>query len=173
MDDLARLLAYQEIRQLASRYAVHLDARDLDRLVALFVPDVRVGRDRSGRAALREDFDRQLRAIGVSFLHVGSHAIDLVSDDEATGVVYCKGEIQDGSRWIHQAIQYHDSYARVDGHWLFVRRRHQLVYGQEQPRNPLEQEPANWPARHDGRGTLPFDLESWRAFWGGDDEAPS
>ncbi len=166
MDDLARLLAYQEIRQLASHYAVHMDARNLERLVGLFVPEVRVGRDRSGREALREDFDQQLRAIGVSFLHVGSHAIDLAGPDEATGVVYCKAEIQDGDRWIHQAIQYHDQYARVEKAWFFVRRRHLLVYGLEQPNNPLAQEPANWPSRHDGKGSVPESLQSWKRFWG-------
>jgi len=165
MDELARLLAYQEIRQLASQYAVQMDARNLDRLVSLFVPEVRVGRERTGRDALREDFDRQLRSIGVSFLHVGTHAIDLVAENDATGVVYCKAEIQDGDRWIHQAIQYHDRYARHAGQWLFVRRRHLLVYGLEQVRNPLEQEPAEWPARHDGRGSVPWDLESWKQFW--------
>ncbi|MAE97446.1 MAG: hypothetical protein CL910_22580 [Deltaproteobacteria bacterium] len=168
MDDLARLLAYQEIRQLASHYAVALDARDLDRLAGLFMPDVQVGRDRSGREALRESFDQQLRAIGVSFLLVGSHAIDLVSEEEATGVVYCKAEIQDGERWIHQAIQYHDRYARRDGHWYFVRRKHLLVYGLEQPASPLDQPSANWPERHDGRGSVPQSLASWQQFWGHD-----
>ena len=67
MDALAELLARDEIRQLAHRYAVSIDARDLDALVALFVPDVRVGREASGRDALRADFERQLRGIGVSF----------------------------------------------------------------------------------------------------------
>lgn len=166
MDDLARLLAYQQIRQLASHYAVALDARDLDRLVALFVPDVRVGREQSGRAALKESFDQQLRSIGVSFLLVGSHAIELENEDEASGVVYCKGEIQDGERWIHQAIQYHDRYARRDGHWYFVRRQHLLVYGLEQPSSPLAQPPADWPKHHHGRGTLPESLATWRQFWG-------
>ncbi len=168
MNDLARLLAYQEIRQLASHYAVHLDARDLERLVALFVPDVRVGREARGHAALREDFDRQLRRIGVSFLHVGSHAIELRDANEASGIVYCKAEIQDGERWIHQAIQYHDEYARRDGHWLFVRRRHLLVYGEVQATHPLLQEPADWPRRQHGRGSVPDSLPTWQAFWGRD-----
>ena len=39
MDDLARLKATEEIRQLASRYAVALDARDIDALGALYVDD--------------------------------------------------------------------------------------------------------------------------------------
>ena len=48
---LDRLVAEAEIRQLVARYAVATDRRDLDALVALFVPDVRVGRDVSGRDA--------------------------------------------------------------------------------------------------------------------------
>lgn len=170
MDPLARLIAHQEIQQLAHRYAVAVDARDLDALVALFVPDVRVGKEGVGREALRASFDRQLRAVGISFLHVGTHQIDLVDDDSATGVVYCRGEIQDGVRWIVQAIQYHDSYARREDRWLFVRRKHLLVYGAELGQNPLELPPAEWPASHTGRGTVPEILPSWRRFWGAGQE---
>jgi ketosteroid isomerase-like protein len=160
-----RLLAYEEIRQLAARYALAIDSRDLDSLVALFVDDVRVGRDRRGHAALRESFETSLRAIGVSILHVGTHVIDLVDDDHATGHVYCKGEIQDGDRWIHQAIHYGDTYERRAGHWYFVRRVHELWYGVEAAVDPLRLPPANWPEHHDGRGTLPERWETWQEFW--------
>lgn len=167
--DVQRLLAYEEIRQLAARYAIHSDARDIDRLVALFVPDVRVGRDRSGHDALREEFDRSFRGVGVTFLHVGSHVIDLVDGDHATGIAYCRGEIQNGGidsdQFIVHAIQYHDDYRRVEGHWRFVRRRHFLVYGAELGTNPLTLPPANWPASQTGIGTHPHVLESWRTFW--------
>ena len=164
MEELERLAAYEAIRQLASHYAVLMDSRDLDALVELFVEDVRVGRDVRGRAALRESFDGTLRGIGVSILNIGTHAITLVDDDHATGVVYCKGEIQDGNRWIHQAIVYTDTYERRDGQWLFVRRIHELFYGAEAPVNPMALPPADWPAHHDGRGTLPERWESWRQF---------
>ena len=165
MDALARLLARDEIRELAHRYAVATDARDLDALVALFVDDVRVGRDAVGREALRRDFDRQLRAIGVSILFVGNHVIDFDDADHARGIVYCIAQIQDGERWLRQAIRYDDSYARRDGRWLLVRRRHLLWYGVEEPRNPLLQPPADWPKSHTGRGTLPESLETWQRFW--------
>ena len=167
---LARLEAYEAIRQLASRYAVAVDRRDLDALVALFVPDVRVGRQATGREALRASFDRSLRAIGVSVLHVGTHAIDLVDADHATGTVYCKGEIQDGERWIHQAIAYDDEYRRVDGTWCFVHRVHRLFYGAEVGVNPLGLPPADWPTHHDGRGTLPGAWDTWDRFWAVDDD---
>ena len=42
MSDVERLLAYEEIRQLAARYALAVDRRDADTLVGLFVADVRM-----------------------------------------------------------------------------------------------------------------------------------
>jgi hypothetical protein len=158
-------IAYEEIRQLAARYAIAVDSRDLDALVADFVEDVQVGRDGRGRDALRASFADQLRQIGVSILNVGTHRIDFVDDDHARGLVYCHAQIQDGHRWIHQQILYRDTYARRDGRWFFVRRVHELFYGETAPTNPLDQPPASWPAHHVGRGTAPESFPSWRAFW--------
>ena len=93
-----RLWAHEQIRQLAPHYAVAVDSRDLDALVGLFIDDVRVGRDTYGRDALRASFAVSLGAIGVSMLNVGTHAIDLVDADHATGQVYCHAQIQDGDR---------------------------------------------------------------------------
>jgi len=165
MNDLERLVAKDEIRDLAIRYAHALDLRDLDALVELFVPDVQVGRDGCGREVLRASFDAQLRAIGVSILYVGNHWIEFEDEDHAAGRVYCRGEIQEGERWITQAIQYRDRYERRDRHWLFVRRRHLLWYGADAGPSPLALPPANWPEHSTGRGTLPDSEESWRAFW--------
>lgn len=165
MTDVERLLAYEEIRQLASRYALYMDSRDVDALVELFVPDVQVGRDRFGRDALRADFDAQLRQVGTTILFVGNHVIDLEEDSRARGVVYCKGEIHLGDRFIRQAIQYRDTYERREGSWLFVRRVHLLWYGVEEPVDPMKLPPANWPEHHTGKGTLPESSDTWRAFW--------
>ncbi|WP_419919179.1 nuclear transport factor 2 family protein [Candidatus Poriferisocius sp.] len=166
MNDIERLLAHEEIRQLAARYAVAVDRRDLDALVELFIDDVRVGRDTYGRDALRADFEQSLATIGPSILNIGTHQIDLIDDNHATGHVYCKGEIADGDRWIHQAIRYDDTYERRDGHWYFVRRIHKLFYGAEVGVNPLSLPPADWPEHHDGIGTLPYEEPTWRAFTG-------
>ena len=48
-----RLESLDQIRQLPARYALALDMRDMDAMVGLFAPDVRVGKDASGRQALR------------------------------------------------------------------------------------------------------------------------
>jgi ketosteroid isomerase-like protein len=167
-ETLARLVAYEEIRQLAARYALAVDSRDLDALVGLFVDDVGAGPDGVGRPALRRTFDRSLRAVGVTVLHVGTHVIDLVDTDHATGSVYCRAEVEDGSRWVTQAILYQDRYERRDGRWYFERRRHLLFYGAEVPLNPLTLPDADWPAHHDGRGTVPGCFDTWHRFWAAD-----
>lgn len=167
------LLAHEQIRQLAARYAVAVDSRDLDALVGLFVEDVRVGATRTGRDALRADFDRQLRAIGMSILNVGTHAIELDGStvgevQRATGTVYCAAEIDVDGELVRQAIVYFDEYRRDDDTWYFVRRRHELFYGAPLGTDPLTLEPAEWPRRAVGTGTRPRAWESWQQFWSDD-----
>ena len=164
-DIVERLWAHEQIRQLVSHYAVAIDSRDLDLLVSLFIDDVRVGRDTYGREALKESFEKSLGDIGVSMLNVGTHAIDLVDADHATGSVYCHGQIQDGERWIHQFILYRDTYERRDGQWFFVRRIHELWYGEAAMSSPLSLAPADWPVNHDGLGTVPQSWPTWIDFW--------
>ena len=48
-----RLESLDEIRQLAAKYSLALDMRDLDALVNLFPEDVQVGRDKSGSSAFQ------------------------------------------------------------------------------------------------------------------------
>ena len=84
-----RMWAHEQIRQLASHYAVAVDSRDLDALVVLFVDDVRVGRDTSGRDALRASFAESLGAIGISMLtgpHGGVCAMRTASRSVASAV---------------------------------------------------------------------------------------
>lgn len=166
-DPVARLLAYEEIRQLASRYAVAVDRRDIDGLVALFVDDVRTGRDTSGRDSLRAQFETSLADIGLSILNVGTHQIDLIDDDHASGHVYTKCEVHDHGDWIHQAIRYDDTYERRGGKWYFTRRRHLLFYGAIMDWDPTALPPANWPERQYGLGSIPHDDPTWSTFWGG------
>jgi hypothetical protein len=164
-DPIAWLVAHEQIRQLASRYAVALDARDLDTLVDLFVADVRMGRDGSGHVLLRASFESQLRPLGVTILQVSNHVIDVIDADNATGIVSCRGEIEADGQWIVQAIQYHDRYERRDGRWLFARRKHLLFYGADVLQRPIGLPLANWPANIAGKGELPEMLPTWKQFY--------
>jgi hypothetical protein len=160
-DPMAWLLASEDIRQLASRYAIHYGARDLDRLVELFVPDIRVSKETSGRVV----FDQQFAGLGRTILQVNNHLIDVADHDNATGIVSCRGEIEDvNGKWIIHQIQYHDTYRRVDGRWGFVKRRHLLWYGHDMPNPPVGLPDANWPSSQTGKGELPECLESWQEW---------
>ena len=85
-DRLDRLESVEGIRQLAARYALSLDMRDLDAHVNLFAPDIRVGRDKVGRAHFKAWQDATLREqfTGTSH-HLGQHLIEFVDPDHATG----------------------------------------------------------------------------------------
>lgn len=157
-----------EIRQLAYQYADAIDRRDIDRLVALYVDDVRVG-DQGGPAALRSFWTESLSHIGASYLFVGNHLIDIDSPTDAHGSVYCLAHVDEGDRFVRQAIRYDDTYrlvSRAGVHqWRFVHRKHRLFWGEALDRNPFGQAEANWPQAQVGRGTLPFTDPVWQAFW--------
>jgi len=149
---------------LASRYAVALNHRNLDALVELFVADVRVGRDDVGRETLKQNMAAQLRDGHRTILQVSNHVIDVVDADHATGIVGTRAEIERGDEWVIQVIEYHDTYERRDGRWLFVRRRHHLWYGADMLTRPNVLPEANWPKSQTGKGTLPEMMPSWQAW---------
>ena len=157
---LDRLVSTEAIRQLVNRYAISLDARDIDTLCSLFL-DVEVDPDRIGGLNRREGFERTLGRAGTTILFVGNHLIDFDDADHAHGVVYCKAEIEAGDRWIVQAIAYHDRYTRVDGTWYFHDRNHLLFYGADMLERPIGLSPARKPEYWTGKGSMP---EYWPTF---------
>ena len=149
---------------MASRYAVALNHRNLDALVELFVTDVRVGRDNVGRESLKQNMAAQLRDGHRTILQVSNHVIDVIDADHAAGIVGTRAEIERGDEWVIQVIEYHDTYERRDGRWLFVRRRHHLWYGADMLTRPNVLPEANWPKSQTGKGTLPEMMPSWQAW---------
>ena len=137
---LAKLEAHEEIRQLAARYALALDSRDVATLASLFVDDVQTGDGRVGREALAEWFDPILRPYRTTFHIIGNHIIDLVDDDHATGVVYCRPEHEVGDLWVVMPMQYWDRYERQDGQWRFRSRRPVVFYAADVLEHPLRVE---------------------------------
>lgn len=156
------------IQQLPIRYAMAVDARDVAAWSNLFVPDVRVARQTSGRAALCEAITPQLRQFYRSIHQIVGHRIDLVDDISATGSVYCRAEHEVGARWVVMAIRYDDDYRKVDDHWLFSRRREKHWYAADLLDRPQSVAFNDWnpPA---GTAQLPHEASSWGSFWAGVD----
>ena len=161
----ARVEARQEIQQLASRYALAVDTRNIDALVALFVEDVQVGRHDHGREALAKWFTKTLGNMRVSIHQVMNHIVDVVDADHATGVVYCRDELERDGKWLVGVIQYWDDYERRDGRWYFKRRRLHRWYLVD----ALER-PAHGAGMGGERESLPQTLlpdawPSWQRYW--------
>ena len=109
-----RLESLDSIRQLAAKYALSLDMRDLDAHVNLFAEDIRVSRDLTGRAHLKRWLDDTLRLqfTGTSH-HIGGHVIEFDDPDHAVGVVYSKNEHETPSssgndEWVIMQMLYWD-----------------------------------------------------------------
>ena len=84
MTEIEELLARDQIRQLAERYAVAVDGKDLDTLAGLFAADVANGRYGVGRAGVKLFYDNVLRPFHCSMHMVGNHIIDFDDNNVPT-----------------------------------------------------------------------------------------
>ena len=166
-----RLESLDEIRQLAAKYSLSLDMRDLDAHVNLFVDDIRVSRELVGRAHLKRWLDDTLRMqfTGTSH-HIGNHIIEFEDADRAHGVVYSKNEHEtpcaDGSsEWVIMQMLYWDNYERRDGRWYFRRRLPCYWYATDLNKPPIGDMKMRWPGREPYWGTFHDLFPSWKEFW--------
>ncbi|HRJ23194.1 MAG TPA: nuclear transport factor 2 family protein [Thauera sp.] len=161
-----RLESIEAIRQLAGKYSLSLDMRDLDAHVNLFAPDIRVGREKVGRAHLKAWVDDTLRDqfSGTSH-HLGQHIIEFTDPDHAIGVVYSKNEHETGPEWVIMQMLYWDDYERIDGRWYFRRRLPCYWYATDLNKPPIGDRKMRWPGREPYQGSFHDLFPSWNAFW--------
>lgn len=170
MDRLDELLARDAIRQLAERYAVAVDGKDLDALAALFAEDVDNGRYGPGRNGVRTFYDHRLRLFHCSMHLVGNHVVDFVDDDRATGIVYCRAQhhVLEPEHWFDMALTYWDTYERDGDGWVFRRRRTRVWYRQEIGHPEHDGERVLAEAQADGPsrgGRMPEAFPTFEPFW--------
>jgi len=166
-----RLESLDAIRQLAAKYSLSLDMRDLDAHVNLFVEDIRVSRDQVGRAHLKQWLDDTLRLqfTGTSH-HIGNHIIEFEDPDHAHGVVYSKNEHETpradgGTEWVIMQMLYWDNYERRAGRWYFRRRLPCYWYATDINKPPVGEHKMRWPDRDAYDGAFHDLWPSWAAFW--------
>ncbi len=162
-----RMESLAEIRQLAVRYALALDSRDIATLVTLFPADVRVGADSSGRDALFDWFVDAMSKVRTTVHLVANHIIDFESADRAHGIVYCRDEVEypETGEWQIGMLQYHDTYSRQGGEWTFERRKFHRWYqvdALERPAPGAGMGPDRDPIT---TARLPEAFPSWSRFW--------
>jgi hypothetical protein len=167
---IGRLEAAEQIRQLAARYGLAIDARDIDAVVALFVDDGRPVFFRNdngtpGGQALRDSYHVSQSRYTCSQHFMGNHVIDIDDDDHAHGVVYAFVHQELGDHWTVAAMQYWDKYERVDGRWLFAERRPQSWYFTEWENKPVGPHKMRFPGQPATDASLPAAWPSWDEFW--------
>jgi ketosteroid isomerase-like protein len=167
---LERIEARLAIAELAARYAVAVDSRNLDAIAALFVEDVAVGGGQTGHEALKTQFRGILQSFYRTFHHLGGMVLEFDGPDHANGTVYCRAEHEAGGRWVTVPLCYFDKYERRDGRWLFVSRRLRTFYHADLAKGPVPPYDV-FPGRDapDSRTRLPQWWPSWGEFW---DAAP-
>jgi uncharacterized protein (TIGR02246 family) len=166
-----RLESLDAIRQLPAKYALALDMRDMEAMVSLFPADVRVGKEASGRQALRAYMDGTLRSpfTGTSH-HIGGHVIEFDDSDHAHGIVYSKNEhetpVPGGeSEWVIMQMMYADDYVRQDGRWYFVRRLPLYWYAADLNKPPVGDKKMRWPGTDWVEGNFHKLFPSFAEFW--------
>lgn len=163
---IERLESLDAIRQLAAKYSLALDMRDMDAMVNLFEENVRVGKDASGRQALRAYMDGTLRSpfTGTSH-HIGGHIIEFDDPDHAHGICYSKNEHETGDEWVIMQMMYADDYVRVDGRWHFARRLPLYWYATDLNKPPIGENKMRWPGTDWVEGNFHKLFPSFAEFW--------
>ena len=165
-----KAVARDEIRQLAYRYSLALERRDVDAMLDLFVPHARFGAYGEGPEALRRLTEESLAGMQFTVVLVANHLIDFDAPDRAHGQVWARCYAQtDTDGYLEQLLRYEDRYERHHGAWRFLHRRHRLWFGAACP-SPLAQPQANWPERQVGVGDIPFENPAFKRWWDQIDE---
>ncbi len=158
LQGVRRLLALEEIRQLAVSYAFAFDVLDWNLMFSLWVdtelPEPSPILDIHAMRRLPAKYEDA----GASMLLVANHRVEFHGEDHASGSVYCFA-MADRGHFFEQAIVYLDDYERHGGRWLFRRRSHLLRWGRTVT-NPMEQPQAHWPRSQVGRGTASEELRA-------------
>ena len=115
---LDRVESYQAIQQIAARYALSVDSKDVEGVAALFVENVNAGKDWGvGRDAIMRFYRDALSRFYRSMHLIAGHVIEFDDSEHAHGVVHCRAEHEAGTKWGIMVMNYKDDYERHSGRW--------------------------------------------------------
>jgi len=160
---IERLESRFAIQDLAARYSVAVDSKDIDSLVRLYVEDFVITPDQVGRDAVRARFHGLLKTFGRSIHLIVGQTVDFASAEHALGTVYCRAEAERPDGWAVSMIGYFDRYERRDREWLIAARQVRTFYERPLSPPPLERfGMSSDPSERDAH--LPYHWPSFGAF---------
>lgn len=171
---LARLEAFEQIRQLASRYGIAVDSRNMPAIAALFVDDGRPVFFRGtvgalGGKALQESYIATQSQYTGSQHYMCNHQIDLDDATHAHGIVYAIVRQEREGKYFVIQMAYRDKYEKVGEEWLFAERKPGSWKRAAWHTEGVGQAPGGAAASPSNAGPnanlFPEAYESWRPFW--------
>jgi hypothetical protein len=135
------------IRELVEAYAHCADRRNAKGQMSLFPPDThfvvymnakdpKPSQELNSREALAPVF-ADLNKYAATMHFIGHSTILSLTDDQGTGEAYCLAHhltVNGGKRQLMiAALRYYDTYAKIDGSWLFAERLLYVDWLEERP----------------------------------------
>ena len=130
---LARVEDRLALRELASRYNIAIDNRDLDTVGALFTEQAFFGSadgamGATGPKAIVEQFKLRFSVLGASNHFTHDQLINFESPQRATGLVASHAEVWRNEQAMITALRYADVYEKQNGVWRFAERKLSFMY---------------------------------------------
>ncbi|MGX7731507.1 SgcJ/EcaC family oxidoreductase [Rhodococcus sp. 2H158] len=128
---LSRLVAKDEIRDLAGRYALAVDDHDIDTVLSLFTEDgvfEVAGTELRGREQIRPFYVSSMDRYHTMLHTPEIHLVTIEDDSHASGIMTGHAELAVHDTLMMTAFRYRDRYVRRDGTWLFERRTVSFMY---------------------------------------------
>ncbi len=128
----------KQIRTIIDLYANYADTKQTDQQVALFADDftLEIYYDSTsdtptqvveGKENLKQLFIASLSPFPKTMHFNGQSLITMLNENEAEGIVYCRAyhysKDGDTEKLMIAPIRYEDTYKKVDGQWLFAKRK--------------------------------------------------
>lgn len=165
---LKRVEASIAIQQLPARYAMAVDARNLDDLADLYIDDIDFGPLGKGREALKSYFTAATSIFYRSIHQILGHKFDFIDDDNAVGQVYCRADHERGDTWIVAQMCYFDKYVRRGDKWYFADKRDfDFYYCADSLEHPQDVNFQRFvvPGMKMDKPMMVDRFPSWRSFW--------
>ncbi|MCD2114167.1 nuclear transport factor 2 family protein [Rhodococcus rhodochrous] len=169
---LARLIAKDEIRDLAGRYALAVDDHDIDSVLSMFTQDgvfEVAGRELRGHNAIRPFYIDSMDRYHTMLHTPEIHLVTLVDDTNATGIMTGHAELAVHDTLMMTAFRYHDRYTRTENGWLFQRRSVSFMYAlpfESMSSSFRSTKRIRWPQTRYSEADYPESASTWNTYRG-------